>query len=1150
MPELGEIAEALRRLEGNPQKASSLAAILGFEPVQSPVDLLSGQITPLIRFLDAKFGVNQLYRVGGIDTDSGTAGLYMAMLNDWGGRSSERDRPRRRLARALVEYQKDARAILIMVPNQLIKAREAEFVLPRSSADLRKESAARNVISTVRALVDLQGPSRFHRELLRDLAVGPGTPLLEISQQWQRAFSVERATKKFYQEYTIVRDRVAKALKEANAEHPVVSAMSGNEACAWATRQLGRMLFVWFLQSKQWLGYDWQPRESSRYLVTLWSKREETCEYYGDILVPLFFKALAERNPGQVVRDILGYTPYLNGGLFRRNPLEDRMEEGGRVRLPNELFDPKDEMSVLGLLSRYRFTTRESTPDDQSVDPDPELLGRVFENLYQGDERHDTGTYYTPREIVQFMCRQVLDGYLCDTAGVGQDALEWVRRQVTEPDEGKNLLSPDTEEALVNALEGVRVCDPAVGSGAFLLGMMQEIVQLRRGILHTKKHYIEPDEEDTMVAVWKRHAITWSLYGVDINPEAIEICHLRLWLSLVLDLTDPARVDPLPNLDFRIVAGDSLVDRVVDITFSESLPPGSYQPPLELGQRIGHEKQQIDRWRREFEATQDHPARLRKLRDNIARAQMRIVRYHVDYEIGKAQDEVQLRSGAGDKKKATKAQARLQHLERMKESLNPDAPYQKPFLWPVAFPEVLNYGGFDIVLANPPYVRMERIENADEQIYHATFSQARASRADILVYFYARALQISKQGGWIAFITSNKYMRAAYGQGLREQLIKQIELQRVIDFGDLPIFDANGKTVASYPAVLIGRNTPGQVSKLRVANLSYPIRSALRNNEKKVTPENIRWALEDLSNILVQSEVSEYPQVLLRKEGWILDEPALVKLFNRIMVESEPLGHYVNRRLYRGVVTGLNEAFVINKIKRDDLIAEDPKSAEIIRPWLRGQDIERWKPSWQGLYVIFTCRGTKIDEYPAIKEHLSWFRDKLQRRATSHLHPWYELQQPQEGIYPEFANNKLLFTHFLDMPSFAYDDQGFFVNNACSVAVVSSPSITALVNSKIGWWMLYNLGTRLQNNYLQLFVKFFGLFPIPSKLAQIDSKLSELVYLLRTSPNDEHENIVNDLVQSAYGVNQNESQMVADWYDRQISAPRTPPVDLSEGFDT
>ena len=199
---------------------------------------------------------------------------------------------------------------------------------------------------------------------------------------------------------------------------------------------MGRVLFLWFLQAKRWLG---EPGGlgSVTYLLDLWYKRSDTPqgEYYRGILAPIFFDAMATGSSSRGEHPVLGFVPYLNGGLFRRSALEDRINDAGEVSLPDDVFDPHPDdeeaqkRTLLGLLSRYRFTTRESTPDDQSVDPDPELLGRVFENLYQGDERHDTGTYYTPREIVHFMCREALDGYLRDRTGVDQSTLNALRQE-------------------------------------------------------------------------------------------------------------------------------------------------------------------------------------------------------------------------------------------------------------------------------------------------------------------------------------------------------------------------------------------------------------------------------------------------------------------------------------------------------------------------------------------------------------------------------------------------------------------------------------------------------------------------------------------------------------------------------------------------
>jgi hypothetical protein len=207
------------------------------------------------------------------------------------------------------------------------------------------------------------------------------------------------------------------------------------------------------------------------------------------------------------------------------------------------------------------------------VDPDPELLGKVFENLYQADERHDTGAYYTAREIVHYMCREALDGYLVANSELERTDLERIRSAALDWADIESWLDTTTAESLQGLLDDVKILDPAVGSGAFLLASMQEIVLLRRGIMLAELgQRIEAASID--VAAWKRRTALSSLYGVDINPTAVEICHLRLWLSMLVDLevSNFRDIPGLPNLDFRVVAGDSLIDRMGEQPFRQSLP--------------------------------------------------------------------------------------------------------------------------------------------------------------------------------------------------------------------------------------------------------------------------------------------------------------------------------------------------------------------------------------------------------------------------------------------------------------------------------------------------------------------------------------------------------------------------------------------------
>ena len=1140
----GNVAAILSDFGGDPQRAEGLATFLGFEPVSNPEDRLAGPLSGgLKQFLrgrgDGGFGVSELYRVGNCRADPAEAGLWIGVLSDWGYRSSDRDRSRRRITRALVEHVPDRRSLALLVPPSVDPRREAELIFPRTQI-----GGSNGAVTSVRAHLDLDNPTRFHRDLLRGLRIPPSANLLEVSRTWQQQFSVERVTTKFYQEYAAVRDRIAKALLAHNQDHLVVKSFTQDEARAWATRQMGRVLFLWFLQAKRWLG---EPggQGSITYLLDLWVRRSQTDEgeYYRGILSPMFFDAMATGSSSRSEHPVLGFVPYLNGGLFRRSALEDRVNDAGDVSLPDEVFDPESDGSLLNLLSRYRFTTRESTPDDQSVDPDPELLGRVFENLHQGDERRNTGTYYTPREIVHFMCREALDGYLRDETGVDQGTLNALRQEAIGSWDEHEPLPNIPADALIDALEKVRVCDPAVGSGAFLLGAIQEIVALRRGILFSQRSYVEPHEFYQTVSDWKRRTIENSLYGVDINPEAVEICRLRLWLSMVLDMDEPPAPSSdwaLPNLDFQIVAGDSLVDRVTGVTFKESWPtPKGLQLGMELQGKLQRLENNIAQRRREFERTHRNPRRLRELRDLIARDQREIVRLHLVDALDTA--EANLKTLNKGKKPTKSAVSRAQSLVVRINSLLANVEFsdfalvQKPFLWPIAFPEVLRQddpnAGFDVVLANPPYVRMEKLDNEDELSYRGAFPEVAASRADILVYFYARALQILRPGGWLSFITSNKFMRAGYGAGIREHLPASLRIQRVIDFGDLPLFEANGKAIAAYPAVLVGNRSDDPAGHaLAVADLVGPVRNKLAKANLKVNPESVRGVLEDLDGLLARSETGDFPQVLLRKDGWVLEDPALVRLFERLMDQGTPLKEFVRGRLYYGVKSGLDKAFVIDQDKRDELIEEDPRSVELIKPWLRGRDIKRWKPDAPALYIIFANRGIDIDRYAAIEAHLGWFRDDLEKRATAHLHPWYELQQPQEGCYHEFVNPKIIFNRFLNSPTFAFDKSGAFHNDACYFAIPPSPSLTAIVNSTIGWWLLSHLCTMLQNGYIQLFIQFIAQLPVPALSGDIDTLLSERVETLARGLGDSLiEREIDTLVFDAYGLSTSERKLVLDW---------------------
>ena len=1142
MPDLSGIRTALLEFAED-TKSPALPAALGLKPVAAPTDLLQLPSQPIAKPLSTV--ASGLFRVGSAEAPEGNVGMYVVPLHEWGQRSSDRDRARRRVAKALVEYAPygDRRWFVALTNGT---NHEVEFILPR----VREGKAG---VSTVRALVQPTDPSGFHVRLLEDLQLVPGMSLLDISRKWSEAFSVERVTKAFYQEFRDLRNHLSEELIAQNKGQPLLSKENRGEVDRFVTRQLGRMLFLWFLQEKGWLD---QNRGFFEQLFERHCRGTGARNFYRDLLLPLFFDTLANpqgsKQRGQA-NELFGDIPYLNGGLFLMTPYEVELLGENRERLsdldfPNGLFDPRlhdngRSPTVLGLLKNYRFTTRESTPDDMSVDPDPELLGRVFENLNEERQRHDTGTYYTPREIVHFMCREALDGYLQDAAGVDRPLLERLRAAALEDEPPEERLPQPVAKKLVDALDALKVCDPAVGSGAFLVGAMQEIILLRRGIAHSSSPYRDPDP--SQVAGWKRHVISNALYGVDISPEAVDICQLRLWLSLVLEEEQP---EPLPNLDFRIVAGDSLIDRAGECAFEDSIPPAQTQQ-LGVHNKVAEIKAETLKLRDEYAATRDNRY-ARSLRDQITQRQLAAVRLELQHYLNEARENLKdVRANVGGivserlKKALKRAEERVTSLEELHEGLQTEAAYQKPFLWPIAFPEVFaqGRGGFDIVLANPPYVRQEKLSALDQKAYELAFPEVYAGTADLLVFFYARSVQILRSGGHLSFITSNSFVKRAYGARLQRFLAGQVTIETAIDFGETRVFDA-----VVEPYVLVAtKATPPETHRV---NGHYLFVEIARRTGSRSSVAAVREEIEDLSQLLGADHV-RLPQKAFADSGWMIESPEVLDLYHRLMNEGTPLGEFVQGRMYRGVTTGLNEAFVIDEAKRSELIAADPRSAEVIKPWLRGRDVKRWSPEWAGLYLVFTRRGTDIDGYPAIREHLAQFRRPLRNAAgrllTKGLEPrggeeyrkpgdyrWFEIQD-STAYYREFEQPKIVWPDISRSLRFAWDETGAYLGNTGYISPEAPMWMLAVLNSPLAKFMLCQITRQVPGGFIRAIDEFVRQLPIIVPPPADASQLAKCGASLRNDPSNlAMEKQVEERVRRLYGIDARESRLIDEWFAR------------------
>lgn len=944
-----------------------------------------------------------------------------------------------------VKYQREDAAPAQPAPAQRVFRRIA--IGPRE----RLRTAAERI-----AMLDLAG-------LSPDLT---GLSPLAIQQRHDEAFDVEAVTRAFFTTY---RERF-----EA-AEALITGIADADDLRLFTQRLFNRLLFIAFLERKGWLTFEGR----ADYLQALWEAHQTArqtdpqANFYAERLKVLFFQGLnnpAHRDlmtPGRVLQGLIGDVPYLNGGLFERTPLD----EIAGVTVPDAVFVPL----FADLLYHYNFTVTESTPLDEEVAVDPEMLGKIFEELVTG--RHESGSYYTPKPIVAFMCREALKGYLRDRCP--RESAATVAAFVDARDAG----ALRTHEAVLDALRAVRVCDPACGSGAYLLGMLHELMELRLALFTARRL-------DPLSAYHRKQKIIQrNLYGVDIDEFAVNIARLRLWLSLIVEFEGEIP-PPLPNLDFKIEVGDSLT----------APAPEQLQPDLFHHQLVQHYLQ----LKGEFMTA--HGPEKRTLREKIAGVQQEIAEWA---------------GTAGD----------------------PGA-----FDWTVEFAEIFTAPGekspspelrgrdgegvgFDIIVANPPYVRMELIKEL-KPLLKQRYSEVYAGRADLYVYFYARTLHLLRAGGMGVFISSNKWLRARYGKKLRQTLKEQTTVRAIVDFGDLPVFGA-----IAYPQIIAFRKAqPPEGHEMR----------ALEVDDLAV--------VDHLSEV-VQEKSWDQPQASLRKTGWALVTPDVLTLMRKLRETGAPLGKYVNGKIYYGIKTGYNKAFVIDQASRNQLIAEDARSAEIIKPWLSGRDIDSWRISDSEQYIIFTARGVDIDKYPAIKKHLEAYRERLENRATSHLHPWYELQQPQSGVYEEFEKPKIVYPDIAHTPEFAYDaSTHYYISNTVYALPSDGYYLLGILNSKVVQFFYTNISSTIRGGYLRFTAMYMERIPISSPTpdqraaietlvrnlldAHADAETSDVLETSDVSASDisAWEQDLNTLVYHVYGLTEDEIALI----NRETSKTRHP----------
>lgn len=880
-------------------------------------------------------------------------------------------------------------------------------------------------------------------------------------------FSVEKVSKEFFVKYK----KHYQAFVDSLIESPYKANIFGsNEKTIrdFVKKMLGRIVFLQFLQKKGWLDVprDKHYGEGNKNFLADFFTTNSNDAFYTNCLVPLFFETL--NNPkDEIFKVTKTKFPYLNGGLFERDEIEKKAKADFIV-FKKELFE-----NLFSFFGEYNFTIDESTPDDLDVGIDPEMLGHIFENLLE--DNREKGAFYTPKLIVQYMCQEVLIQYLELHLGKNEAIAKFIRYKDRGDEKARDNFIRSNASKIEKLLDDVKICDPAIGSGAFPMGLLQEVFHAKLALdwtLLDKKGEV------------KRAIIQNSIYGVDKDKGAVDIARLRFWLSLIVDedVVEGKKPIPLPNLDYKIIAGDSLLpifeNEVVYIDWEIKNAVKSTEKYVEnvrkALQRI------IKKQKNYYSPTADKES----LREEIKALKIDLLINQVSLTkqkaLGKAAASADMFSSKPTKKQQEQEAVQkhydsvINKLKQLKENLK--LPFEH-FDWKLDFPEILNPYvsedlGFDIVIGNPPYIRQESITDIKpylEKIDGKPNYEVYNSTSDIYTYFFELGHKLLKpENSVLSYICSKKYTRAKFGENLRSYLLKNTTLTGYIDFNEVQVFGATVDT-----SIIFFKN------KQSTDSTSF-LYCQVGNDVIKNQP---------LIHYVTTNGIF-YNSTLLTNQSWSF----VSKNFHYIKDIIDSVGIQLKEwelKINWGIKTGLDDLFIIDSERRDAFIKEDPINNEIIKPVIRGRNIKRFKVEYDNQYIIFLRRGTDIERYPVIKNYLLPHYETLKPKTKgdkvgrkSGPYKWFEIQD-NVSFFRDFEQEKIVWLVLSDKPTFAIDKEGYYAKNSVFIATGSNLKfILAIFNSKLIEWYFNIIATSSgvgTNRWEKVYVETLP-FPMISKV--------------------------------------------------------------------
>ncbi|EKJ5715079.1 Eco57I restriction-modification methylase domain-containing protein [Campylobacter coli] len=905
-----------------------------------------------------------------------------------------------------------------------------------------------------------------------------------------------------------------------------------------------------------------------------------------DKLSELFFEVLAKEKSTRKKSEF-AYLPYLNSSLFEKQSIENTLEISSlsndlklfyyknTVLKDDKCKAKKGQVGLLEYLFEFLDSFDFGSDDEQSeILSQKELisssvLGNVFEKL----NGYKEGSFYTPSFITSYMCKESITKVVLDKFNAQFDL------NAKDISELRKSLRKEDKKAQKELLNSIKICDPAVGSGHFLVSALNVMLSIYDELnLFNEEFYLEVQNDEILITNHKGEFIKYkrpktpkdkahliqqelfhtkkdiienNLFGVDINPNSCEITKLRLWIELLkhsfyqsFDDENYHDLKTLPNIDINIKCGNSLV------SYFETGKSLNHYPNIK--ERMGKYKRIVKDYKEGFYTDKSHINQeiknlkisfknfcfADKFKKEMKSFNDKCEKYSKKYGNFLAVDDENLKFFVSanltlfdfDEKEATKEFANLK--KEYDNIFNLESNH--PFEWRFEFPEILdddgNFKGFDLIIGNPPYIRQEELKELKPHL--AKNYKVYKGTSDIYTYFYELGFNVLKDNGVLSYITSNKYTRAGYGEALREFLLKNVKVLEYTDLNGIKVFDS--ATVDT--SILCFEKSKSKDNKFKYLALSNEI---------------LKTCAYDIG---LYKDFAEFSQNSLSKESFTFSDENTSALKAKIERIGTPLKEWQGLNIYRGILTGYNEAFIITTEKRNEILAnckdeaEKERTAKLIRKMLRGRDIKRYRYEWAGLWVINAHNGYKnqngekveainIENYPSLKKHFDEFYPQLEKRADKGLTP-YNLRNC--AYIEEFEREKIVYSEIVRKPQFYLDTKLNFYAEATSFILTGEnlKYLIAFLNNDFVAFIFktFYAGGNLGENGFRYKKAFLEKLPIPkinSKNQKLADELINLVdEILKAKEQDKNantqelENKINSLVYKLYNLNEEEIKTI------------------------